>query len=204
MSEGMQGLREDLAFMRGLADEGRNTPLGGGSIGVAAGALFGFASIGTYAVLKRWMEMDPRSIGWFWLVAGVLFTVALIADSRMAGGRTSAANRANAAAWTGVSFAIFALFGAFVLASYRSGEWIVFTLLPPVILALYGAAWSVAGAMTGKLWMKLTAGAALLLAVLMGWMAGTAEQYLIYAFALFATALVPGLVLMRQARAARA
>lgn len=205
MTDQMQGLREDVAFMRGLAEDGRDTPLGGGSIGAAAGALFGLASLATYAVLKRWTGLDYDAIGWFWLAAGVLFTLALITDgrSRAAKRRTSAANRANSAAWTGAGFAIFAIFGAFILASVRTDEWIVMTLLAPVILGFYAAAWSVAGAMTGRLWMKLTAGAALVLAVLMGWMAGTAEQYLLYAFALFGTALVPGLVMMRQVRAAR-
>ncbi|MDP8915737.1 MAG: hypothetical protein M3M95_00760, partial [Pseudomonadota bacterium] len=70
-------------------------------------------------------------------------------------------------------------------------------MISPVILALYGAAWSVAGAMTGKTWIKATAGASLLLAIGVAWLTGEAEQPLAYAAALFLVALLPGLVLLR-------
>ena len=206
MTDGLQGLRDDVAFMRDLADQGRNAPLLGGSISVAAGLSFGLASLATYAVLPRWVELPYQSIGWIWIAASVPFAVVLITVSRRTNadpnGRT-AANQANGSAWTAAGFAVFALFGAFILGSARTGEWIIMALLPPVILALYGAAWAVAGAMTGNAWIKGVASGTMVLAVACGWLAGSAEQYLVYALALLLFAAVPGAVLARQARSAR-
>ncbi len=207
MTDGMQGLRDDVAFMRGLAEQGRNAPLLGGSIAAAAGLLFGGTSLLTYARLAGWVDTPVSVLNWVWMGAFFLFMLVLIGVSRATrarSGRNSTANQASGAAWGGVGFAIFAIFGAFIFASARTQEWIIMTMLCPVILALYGAAWSVAGAMSGKMWMKGVAGLALVLAVATGWLAGEAEQYLLYAVALFATALIPGLVMMRQARAGAA
>ena len=41
MSDQLQNIRDDLAFMRSLAEEGRRAPLIGGSIMAVAGAAFG-------------------------------------------------------------------------------------------------------------------------------------------------------------------
>jgi hypothetical protein len=205
MTDGLHGLREDVAFMRALAEDGRSAPLLGGSISVAAGLCFGGGSLLTYAVLKRWIDLPLPAISWIWMAVSVPFVVVLVLTSRRMsreGRANSAANRASGAAWTAAGLAIFALFGAFILGSARTGEWIIMALLPPVILALYGAAWGVAGAVSGKGWIRAVAGAALVLAVACGWLAGAAEQYLVYALALFLCAALPGAVLMRQARAA--
>jgi hypothetical protein len=205
MTDGLQGLRDDVAFMRGLAEEGRRAPLLGGSISLAAGLSFGTGSLMTYAVLKGWVGLPLQAISWIWAAAAIPFFVVLIGVSRRLGrqaGANSGANRANGAAWTAAGFAIFALFGAFILGSARTGEWIIMALLPPVILALYGAAWTVAAALTDKGWIRLVASGTLVLAVACGWLAGTAEQYLIYGAALLLFAALPGAVLMRQAREA--
>ena len=204
MSDQMQSLREDVAFMRGLAEEGRNAPLEGGDILVAAGLFYGGASLTQYAAMKG--LVDPDVSNWSWLVASALFGLALFASIRRTRreGGPRGANRATDAAWTGLGFAIFAIFGAFVLASVRTQEWVIMFMIAPVILGLYGAAWSVAGAITGKAWIKAVAGASLLLALAVAALTGTAEQSLAYAAALVLVALLPGIVLLRRARAARA
>ncbi len=204
VTDQMQTLREDVAFMRGLAEEGRNSPLQGGDILVAAGVFFGAASLVQYAAFTD--RVSAAVSNWSWLVSAALFAVALAASirrSRRMGGPRGA-NRATDAAWMGLGFAISAIFGAFVLASVRTDQWGIMAMLSPVILALYGAAWCVAGELTGKTWIKAVAGASFILAVAVAWLTGTAEQSLAYAAALVLVALLPGLVLMRQARAARA
>lgn len=205
MTDQMQGLREDVAFMRGLAEEGRNAPLLGGDISVAAGLIYGAASFATYAGIEGVFGLTPEGIGWVWLAASVIFGLALLVSIRRQKGEhgvETAANRANSAAWGGAGMAIFALFGGFFLAAYRTDEWIVMTMLAPVILALYGAAWGVAGAMTGRTWNKGVAGLSLVLSLVTAWFAGSAEQWLVYGVALLLTAFFPGLVMLRQAHRA--
>jgi hypothetical protein len=78
MTDGMQGLRDDVAFMRGLAEEGRKAPLLGGSISVAAGAIYGAASLGHYGVLtERFGTTGTLPLLWVWLAAGVAMGLAL-------------------------------------------------------------------------------------------------------------------------------
>lgn len=205
MTDGLQGLREDVAFMRTLAEEGRNAPLRGGEVSVAAGLTYGGASFLTYAASKGWLGAAfGDAISWVWIAAGVAFFLVLFLSIRRNKGERGAnapANRAANAAWLGVGLAIFAIFGAFIFASARNDQWVMMTLLAPVILALYGAAWAVAGGMTGRTWIKGVAGLSFVLSVLTGWLAGTDEQWLVYGVALLLTAFLPGLVMLRQARA---
>jgi len=202
MTDQMQTLREDVAFLRGLAEEGRRTPLYGGDILVAAGAAFGAASLLNYAAARDLVSAEFAN--WSWIAATLLFGITLVCSIRRSKRELGArgANAVTDAAWTGVGFAIFAIFGGFVLASARTGEWVIMSMFSPVILALYGAAWSVAGAVTGKAWIKAVAGGSLLLAIAVAGLTGEPEQPLAYAAALVLVALAPGLVLMRQARAA--
>jgi low temperature requirement protein LtrA len=55
--------------------------------------------------------------------------------------------------------------------------------------------------MTGRTWIKGVAGMSVVLSLVVAWLAGSAEQWLVYGVALLLTAFVPGLVMMRQARA---
>jgi hypothetical protein len=205
MSDNMQGLRDDVAFMRNLAEDGRNAPLLGGEISMAAGLCFGAASLAHYAALKGWLGEVGPEFNLIWIGAGALFAAFLVLSIRRQRSQRGAAatvNRATGSAWQGVGLAVFAIFGGFIMASARTGEWIIMAMLVPVILALYGAAWAVAGEMTGRTWIKGVAGLSLILSVLTGWLAGTAEQYLVYAAALVLTAFIPGVIMLRQERRA--
>lgn len=205
MTDGLQGLREDLAFMRGLAEEGRNAPMIGGSMLAWAGLIFGAASLVFYAELSG--AIDPPGSGLVWLVAMILYAVigtTIVVRIRSQPGYMAPRNQATGAAWSSVGYAIFAIWIAFALASVRTGEEVIMFMFAPVILALYGLGWSVAASLSPKAWLKAAAGAAFVSAIATAWYAGEAEQFLVYAAALVLTALIPGLVLMRRARAAQA
>ena len=205
MTDGMQGLRDDVAFMRALAEEGRNTPLMGGSILVTAGAVFAPASLAHWGVVSGRMPLDPSAVGVIWIAAFLVFMAALFSLKARIGARLGSAagtNRAAGAVWAGVGIASFALWGAFMVASIRTEQWAIMDMFAAVILALYGAAWSVAGALSGRTWIKAVAGLAMVLAFGLAFVVGRPEQYLLYAAALVVVALLPGLHLMRQSRAA--
>ena len=200
-NEQMQAIKDDLAYMRALADEGRRTPLLGGSILVAAGLIYGTASLIHGAMLAGVLDLPPVALNVIWGVAVVLFLVALFALKarlRVKPGARSLANKVSATAWGGLGGASFAIGLSLFAAVYKTGDWIFMTLFPPVILALYGSAWIVGSALSDRAWMKWVAVAAFAAAIGSGLLIGEPVQYLAYAAAWLLLSVVPGIALMRQ------
>lgn len=200
--EKMQNLKDDIAFMRALAQEGSTTPLLFGGVMVAAGLIFGLASVlhwlmasGTLAVPSEWFLMAN------WVGSGIAFGVAmnfLLKRAKSRPGYNGSVNKATGAAWSGVGFAIFASWAGMVALGLTTGDWAVMNLFPVLILALYGAAWFVAAVMSGKGWIRMIALGSFAGAVLMGALAASPYLMLGYAACLVVLAVVPGLVLIRQ------
>lgn len=199
--EQLQDVRADIAFMRALAEQGSQAPLLGGGIIAAAGAIFGLASVIHWMIQSDILQVSP----WFfmvnWIGAGAVFGIActlLIRRARGQPGMQSAMNRATSSAWSAVGFSIFVTFLGMMAVAWTSKSDTVFYLFPVMILALYGAAWTVAADFTRKTWIRLVALASFASAVLMGLLTNHPMQMLAYAGALFFLALVPGLILLRQ------
>jgi len=197
----MQSVREDIAFMRALAEEGRSTPLLGGAVMLAAGLVFGGASLIHFAISATGAHLTPWIYPILWIGAGVVFTVALqLIKARYRGraGAQSPGNRAMRAVWRGVGAAIFSLFVAFAVAAWKLDNPVVFALMTSGILALYGAAWTLAAQMSDHKWMNWFALISFAFAALMPLMLDDSRIFLVYAAALGLTAALPGAILMRQ------
>jgi hypothetical protein len=200
--EKMQTLKDDIAFMRALAQEGSAVPLLFGGVMVAAGLIFGVASV------LQWMMTSGVLVvpsDWFllanWVVAGVAFAVALNILLRRAKSRpgfNGSVNKATGAAWSGVGFAIFSSWAGMTAIGLTTGDWKVMNMFPVLILALYGAAWFVAAVMSGKGWIKLIALGSFVGAAGMGALAASPHLMLGYAACLVVLAVIPGLVLIHQ------
>lgn len=197
----LQSVRDDIAFMRALAEEGSQVPLLGGGVTAAAGLIFGAASIIHWLIQTGVLRLSS----WFflinWVAAGCVFGVVctlIIRRSNRRPGASSAVNRAVGSAWSAVGFAIFVIFLGLFAVAWTTKAYMVFATFPVVILALYGSAWSVAADMTHRVWIRVVALASFAGAVLMGLMATSPHQMLAYAGALLLLALVPGLILLRQ------
>ncbi|MDP3803282.1 hypothetical protein [Brevundimonas sp.] len=207
MTEHTEDPAADIAWMRRLAEEGAEAPVKGGSILMAAGLIYGAASLFEWARVTDRLGEIAGTTGVAWLVATVLFLVILtIVNLRLRGraGVMTSANRAFAAAWTAVGFGIFALFTALMINDYRMGPDQGFTamwLVPSIIFAFYGLGWAVTAAMlrSGRLWLLAVASLAACPALAL--LTGSASQYLAYAAALFLLMALPGYLLMRAARA---
>lgn len=197
----LQSVREDIAYMRAMAEEGRHAPLLNGPIMVAAAVIFGGASIGQWAIQSGVLDVSPWAQLWLWVGSGVLFAVALttlIRRAKRKPGFGSAGNTAVGVAWSGVGFAIFAIWLSMTAIGLTTGDWGPMRLMPSVVFAAYGTAWLVAAAMSGLKWMNLIALLSYAGAVAMGLVSLQPEGYLVFAALLVCVALVPGLVLMRQ------
>lgn len=192
---------DDIAYIRALAEEGRTAPPLNGPIMIAAALIFGAASVAQWAIQARVLAVDPMAQLWVWVGAGVLFGLSLAALIRRAKhkpGYNGVRNQAIGAAWSGVGFLIFSVWLGMLAMGLVRGDWAPMALMPSVVFAAYGAAWTTAAAMSGQKWMNGVALAAYGGAALMGAFSGDPAGYLVFAALLMAVALVPGVILTRQ------
>lgn len=195
----------DIAWLRNLAAEGAQTPMGGGSILMSAGLIYGLTSIAHWSVIVGLVQLDPRAFSVIWPGATVLFLAVLAflihRQSKACGVRT-AADRASRAAWSAIGWGIFALFGSVFVVSMRIGEQslILLSLAPSIIMVFYGLGWAVSAAMTRSKPLSGLAVASFVAAPLLALLTNQPALYLGYATALFLLMAVPGFLLMRAAK----
>ena len=200
MTDNLEALREDLAYVKALAKEGRHAPLIAGPILLLAGVTWGTASLISYAMAKGVIPGSQTLANWTWGVTALVFfagMMLLIQRSKGKPGAGALNNRAVSAGWSGAGWGIFAFVLAIAAAAWRLNDPNLIWLISPAVLALYGVAWSVSAAMTEQKWLVWIGMGSLLGAVLMGLMAGMAEMFLAYAAALYLLAGLPGYLLMR-------
>ncbi len=201
MTRDTQAIQDDIAYMRALAQEGRHAPLLAGPVLVTAAVIFGAANLGQWALLSGAIDAGPWAPVWLWIGAGLVFGAALaVLIGRMKGkpGFNSSGNRAVGAAWTAVGYGIFATWLGLMAMGLKTGDWSAMMAMPTVVFVAYGSAWIIGGTMTNTRWMTLTGLGSYVGAVAMGWFAGDMAVYLVFTLVIFAVALVPGLILMRQ------
>lgn len=198
----VQSVQDDIAYMKALAQEGRQGPLLGGSVLVAAAVIFGAATVG------QWMMELGRipNGGWeslsLWLSAAVVFVIVLVVlirriESACAG--ASGMNRSVGAAWSAIGYGIFVTWVALMVFGWRTGEWSVMALMPTVVMGAYGSAWMVVAAISRKAWLNIVGLTSYLGAVVLAGLGDALLIYPVYLALLIAVALVPGLVLVRGA-----
>jgi hypothetical protein len=198
MTDRHNAIHDDIAFMRTLAEEGRKTPMIGGSVLLAAGLIFGGAEL-----LGVALQSTGAPGSWAPPVGAMaLFTVVLAALKRRAAALANAgstANRATAAMWRAIGWSIMLLVAALALAASRLGDVRIMAAVPVVIFALYGAGWQVAAAVSRIGWLRGIAFGSYLAAFLTaGFAAQPLLANLITAGGLFALMAAPGYALMRQ------
>ena len=201
MTEDVKAIRDDLAFLRAMAEDGRRTPLLGGSLLAAAGACYGLASLVQWLILTRVIPVQPMSVLGVWALAGILHVALMwMLIRRLAAkpGANSSANRASSDAWTAVGIGCFVLMTAVGVASWKARTGLLIGFAPSIILVLYGAAWWVAASVSKLVWLRLVALASFATAIAMGLLIGSTHVWLAYTGALFMLAFLPGLALMRR------
>lgn len=197
----LQDVRDDIAFLRALAQEGSQVPMLGGGISIAAGLIFALASVGHWLIAQKILVVSDWAYLVNWLGAGAIFGVVatlLIRRTSRQPGATSAVNTATGAAWSGVGMSIFVMWLGMMAIMFVTKNSAVFAVFPVLILALYGAAWSVAADMSRRGWLRVVSWGSYVGAVLMGLLTTSPYQMLAYAAALVLLAVVPGIILVRQ------
>jgi hypothetical protein len=197
-----EAFKDDIAFMRELAEAGRQSPLKGGSILMSAGLIYAACAFITWAAAVY--PMSPLFMPIVWFGGTALFFVALaVLRGRM--GVKSETNRAAGLIWAGAGWALFVIVLSLMVMAYRAnGGWILAAICP-VVLATYGAAWLVGGILSRVVWMRAVGFGAFALALVCAWYALEVRTlFLIYGVSLLGVVALPGYLAMRQAQRAAA
>jgi hypothetical protein len=195
-------LKDDIAFMRALAEAGRQTPLKGGSILMAAGLIYAACAFATWAAAAY--PMSPLFMPILWFGGTAAFFVALFALRGRLGVKTEA-NRAAGLVWAGAGWALFVIILSLALMAYRANAGWILAAICPIVLATYGAAWTVAGILTKVGWMRAVGFGAFAMALVCAWYGLEMRTlFLIYGVSLLGLVALPGYLAMRQAQRAAA
>lgn len=197
-----QGVHDDLAFMRDLAERGQRGSITGGSLFLAGGLLYGVQCLYYWAELGGLFDGPAVVDMAFAIVPTVLFVAALVVvlwKDRNAG-QGGLMSRALNAVFGGIGLANLAMVVVFGFGA-ASGGMAVWLFYPAVIFALQGAAWYTAAVLRKRAWLGLVAAGWLASAVALGLSREALEIYLAVCTAsLFLLMALPGYVLIRLAR----
>ncbi|MGH7028725.1 hypothetical protein [Brevundimonas sp.] len=197
----VQSVHDDIAYMKALAQEGRQAPLLGGRILIAAGLIFGLASVVAYGIDSGILAVPPVAYAVLWGGATLAFFAALIWQIRKTDGRPGAhsvVNRAGGAGWMGVGLAIFVMSLSMAVVSWKAQSDVAFMTFPSLIFALYGSGWAMSATVSDQKWQWKLAIGCWIAAPLIALLTGSPLMWLGYAAGLFLFALVPGVLLVRQ------
>lgn len=197
----VQSVHDDIAYMKALAQEGRQAPLVGGRILVTAGLVFGAAAIIHYGINSGLIDLPSVAYLVLWGSAMLIFFGALIVETRRCEGKPGArsvGNRAASAGWMGAGLGIFVMSLAMGVIGWKTQSSAVAAVFPSLIFALYGSGWAVSATMSGQKWQWYLAIGCWIATPLIAFLIGSPAMWLGYAAGLFLFAFVPGLILMRQ------
>jgi hypothetical protein len=199
MSDAAQSrsLSDEIAFIRTMVEEGRGGSSGNG-IGVAAGLIWGSASLYYWAVWAKVLDVPggiAAATSWAWPVAVAAFLIAGV-PLRMYRRSGSVAG----AAWGAIGLACWAISTVIGLAAWRLQMWEIWSLLPPIIMALYGGAWLITAAAYRRWWLLAIAVLSLLSSLLLAYTVAQPVEYLLFALSLYLLMAAPSLARVLRAR----
>jgi hypothetical protein len=192
--------QDDLRYVRQLAESGAHAPLLGGRFMALWGLLLTVAYALQHFALRGAIGEGGAVFGMIWggfgLAAG-LGQFALARSMTGKAGSGSAGNRASRPVWTAAGCAIFAMFAGLAAASRGRIGPTTFDGLVPVAFTAYACALIVTGALArSRVTVAAGAGAVAMVGLFTALMASP-DRYLLAAAGVFATVLVPGLLLLR-------
>ncbi len=133
MNDQISALKDDISFMRSLAQAGQGGPISGGAFLVAAGGIYGAACLAQWAGLHHLAGLEPGVTQWSFLAATAVWLVIWIAlvaaQKKRALSGAAGANRSFAIGWTAVGAAIMVNVAAVWIAAFKTGDYGLFNTL---------------------------------------------------------------------------
>ena len=195
-----KSLKDDIAFMKDLAEAGASTPLLGGRISIFFGGVFAALSVAQW-VLITYVRPADWVYSVLWLGTSLASWVAwwfLVGDLRRRPGARSPTNRAAGWAWMAMGVGSAVILGSAMLVSWRLHTSAPFALIPSIIITLYGGAWLVAGLMSRQGWMLAVAVGSFAYALFLAFFITSAFLWLMFALALILFGVIPGIIMVRR------
>ncbi|MES1157017.1 MAG: hypothetical protein ABUL73_04470 [Alphaproteobacteria bacterium] len=195
-------IADDVAFVRSLAEQGRNAPLIGGGFLVLFGTLLAICYGVQWALLTDAFGHAPGyAYPLLWIGYGVIVGIgAFIIGRRVMRlpGASSIVNRVDRTVWRGVSLGIgVVILGTIVRATMQQDP-----MAPNAIMAaaftMFGVAQGATAVIAGKAWLRWVSLLSFSVGVVLWIFINEPWAYLLAAIASVVVLLAPGLVLMRQ------
>lgn len=192
---------QDLAYARGVAEEGRNAPLVGGSYMAMFGVLLAIAYSAQWAVVTGVIAAGPQAIGVIWAAFGALAwagSMLLGQRVRKLPGGGAIPNRVDRAVWQAAAFSILVVVAGTVLRGIFDAGYGMTDAIMASGFGLYGAALYASAMVGGHTWLRTFALMAWVASGLMWFFMGAAWLYLLAAGASVAVLLAPGVIMLRR------
>lgn len=194
-------IKDDITFMRQLAEQGRSTPILGGIFLAIAGALFGACCFLQWAMIARGATGLAPTLG-LWGGAMLLFALiwlVLFFQMRDRGVCASGiSNKAFHASWLGNGIGITVGCIGVGIASAVDHSPDMLASYPPMVFAFYGTAWLVSAAIARRRWMYVVSATAYAFSLILALISDQIWILPGMGVALFLTLTVPGVLLMRE------
>lgn len=201
MHENNYTLKDDVAFLRALAEGGVSGAVREGAILLAIGLIFGLVAAQYWAIDSQLLHVSATAHTWLWLdgLVPFLICVAVIAV-RFPARAPGAASRALAGAWSGMGAAFVVADVALIAASKQLGipllaKW----MFPLILFTLIGAVWGLAFAVRRRKVFGLVAFGCFAAAILCGTLMGRPEEWLVLSAGLILLVAIPGGLMIRAA-----
>ncbi|WP_146739650.1 hypothetical protein [Hyphomonas pacifica] len=197
-----QTMADDLAYIRDLAEAGKNAPLLGGRFLVLWGGLTAAAYLGHYAIAEGMFGLQPVAFAIMWIayvtlgVGGMYLMKMSYPNSKP--GRASTDNKVSALVWQASGYFLGAYFLGAFLSAMMLNVFSPFIWSVPMVVGLYGLSQYVSGVIANTAPLKLAGIAAMLSVVPAILLSGTNYMWLFGAAVAAICVLVPGIILMRR------
>ncbi len=202
MSPETNALREDISYMRRLAEQGRSGPILGGMFLAAAGLVFGATCFVDWAARSGWLPIFGWGFLYLWLGAFAVFGViwfALYYRLRSFPGKAaSPSNAAFGVAWSACAIGVMVAFASVEIIAAVIKSPIVLNAYIPTLFAFYGVAWFSSAAMARRPWMFAAAAGSFAFSLIMAVLAENKLQIAVMGVALLLLLTLPGLQLMKE------
>jgi hypothetical protein len=196
-------VRQDIAFLRAVVDDHDSTLGLDGAILTAVGSIFGCVSLFYWSVSVGIATVAGAWSAWAWIAGVAVLVPSVLVLQRRFPHSPGPASRAMSAAWQGVGTGITIATVAFALGAWRlQVPSMMLWAFPVVLFTLYGAAWTVAFAVRRRWAFALIAAGCYAAALGCGLLMGQPGEWLVLSLGLFLFVAIPGIVVVRQARAA--
>lgn len=194
-------VENDIAYLRGLAEEGRRGPVVGGGIMFGSGLIYASAAIASWAIHTGRLALDiPAGAEWWaaFAIQAVMLAAMLPALVRSRGRPAAINSRLFGVVWQTVGFTIAVAFVSLALIHKKYDNEMIWMAMPVIVMALYGAGWAIAGAMVKRPWMYLVSLMSFAAAILTVYIVQGESGLLWYGGIIFLNLALPGLLLMRE------